>query len=54
VSASWRRVLRKLETDYNFRHLDVDEHDGNMLFIKNEDGGEQLVAIDLEWYEILE
>jgi hypothetical protein len=54
VSASWRRVLRKLETDYNFRHLDVDEHDGNMLFIKNEDGGEQLVAIDLERYEILE
>jgi hypothetical protein len=54
VSASWRRVLRALEAEHNFRHLDVDEHDGNMIFIQAEDKSEHLVAIDLETYEILE
>jgi hypothetical protein len=46
------RLLSKLRKDYGFNHLDTDQ--GNVMYVKGDDKVEQLVAIDLEFHEIMQ
>jgi hypothetical protein len=44
------RLFSKLKRDYDFYHLDTDN--GNAIYIRDSQGKERLVAMDLESHEI--
>jgi hypothetical protein len=57
-SKQWDGVLRKLEEEYGFRHLDVDSYDRmgkfhNRMVLRDHDGHTRPIIIDLEQYEWL-
>jgi hypothetical protein len=50
--SSWPQILKRLRTEYGFCHGDADFHN-NCIFIKDNEGRERLVAMDLEEYELV-
>jgi hypothetical protein len=49
--SSWPQILKWLRTEYGFCHGDADGRNG--IFIQGNEGGERLVAMDLEEYELV-
>jgi hypothetical protein len=49
--SSWLQVLERLRTEYGFCHGDADGRNG--IFIKDSQGRERLVAMDLEEYKLV-
>jgi hypothetical protein len=50
--SNWGQIIRRLRTEYGFCHGDADGRNG--IFIEDNQGGEILVAIDLEEYRLLD
>jgi hypothetical protein len=50
--SNWGQIIKRLRTEYGFCHGDADGRNG--IFIEDNQGGEILVAIDLEEYRLLD
>jgi hypothetical protein len=51
-TSNWGEIIERLRADYGFCHGDSDGRNG--VFIRDNQGGERLVAIDLEEYKLLD